>query len=52
VAKPSWRGLDSIPQEINKIMESLGIEKDRSPPIPDYSSHDESLFHDYLPEYN
>ena len=40
-------------QEINKIMNSLGIEQDRSPPpIPDYSSHDESLFHDYIPEYN
>jgi len=40
-------------QEINKIMESLGIEQDRSPPpLPDYSSHDESLFRDFIPEYN
>ena len=39
--------------EISKIMGSLGIEQDRSPPpIPDYSSHDESLFHDYIPEYD
>ena len=39
--------------EINKIMESLGIEKYRSPPpIPDYYTHDESLFYDLIPEYD
>ncbi len=40
-------------REINKLMESLGIEKYRSPPpIPDYSSHDESLFQDFIPDYD
>jgi hypothetical protein len=39
--------------EINKIMQSVGIGKYRSPPpIPDYSSHDESLFHDFIPDYD
>ena len=39
--------------EINKIMASLGIEQNRSPPpILDYASHDERLFYDYIPEYN
>ena len=36
------------PHELNTIMESLGIEKNRSlPPIPDYSSYDESMFSDF-----
>jgi hypothetical protein len=39
--------------EISKIMQSLGIEKSRPPPpIPDYSSHDESMFRDYIPNYD
>jgi len=40
-------------REINKLMESLGIEKYRAPPpIPDYSSHDERLFQDFIPDYD
>ena len=40
------------PYAIAKIMESLNIEKFHPPPrIPDYTSHDESLFQDYTPEY-
>jgi hypothetical protein len=39
--------------EISKFMQSLGIEKYRSPPpIPDYSSHDENLFLDFIPDYD
>ena len=41
------------PHELNTIMESLGIEKYRSPPpIPDYSSYDESMFQDFIPDYD
>jgi hypothetical protein len=41
------------PLEINKLTESAGIENFHPPPkIPDYSSHDESLFQDYIPEYH
>jgi hypothetical protein len=41
------------PREISNIMESSGIEKYRSPPpIPDHSSHDESLFQDFIPDYD
>ena len=40
-------------REINKIMESMGIEQYRSPPpILDYSSHDESIFQDFIPDYD
>jgi hypothetical protein len=39
-------------QEINKIRGSLGIEKYRAPPpILEYSSHDESIFHDFFHDF-
>jgi hypothetical protein len=38
------------PHEINKFMDGAGIEKFHPPPvIPDYSSHDESLFPVFAP---